>query len=427
MRMKRIGLILLVFAVIASFLGCPETRNRTPKFTVTFDINGGTGEIPTAQTVDRGSSITLPAGTGMSKSGFTFDGWNTSAEGTGTNYNAGDEYTVSENIRLYAKWIVVGTPMTITFNINGGTGTAPSEMTRNSGTSIILPDSTGFSKESYIFSGWNTNADGTGTNYNAQTSYLVEGNFTLYAKWVLAGIVYTVTFDINGGTGVDPVEMTGEYDSNISLPDNTGFSRDDYTFAGWNTSADGEGTNYDADDEYTIIEDITLYASWTAAITFDINDGTGTAPEPQTANADADITLPSDTGFSRDGFTFAGWSTVAIDGEVTPAGGEYTVTGTVTLYARWTGNVTFDRNGATGTNPVSQMANAGTSITLHDNTGFSREGFTFAGWNTSADGAGTNYEAGDEYPVRNITLYASWTATITFDINDGTGTARNHK
>jgi len=73
-------------------------------YAVTFDINGGSGITPSAQMANSGTTITLPSGSGFSKTGYTFDGWNTNSSGTGTNYNAGSSYTVTGDVTLYAKW-----------------------------------------------------------------------------------------------------------------------------------------------------------------------------------------------------------------------------------------------------------------------------------------------------------------------------------
>jgi uncharacterized repeat protein (TIGR02543 family) len=152
----------------------------TAAYTITFNINGGTGTTPATQTITVGASLTLPAGNGFSRSGYTFGGWNTDASGTGTNYSAGASYTPAGNITLYAKWTAV---YTITFNINGGTGTTPAAQTITAGASLTLPTGNGFSRSSYTFGGWNTDASGTGTNYSAGASYTPAGNITLYAKW----------------------------------------------------------------------------------------------------------------------------------------------------------------------------------------------------------------------------------------------------
>jgi len=149
-------------------------------YTVTYNINGATtGTAPTAQPVNAGSNITLPSDYGLVKSGYTFGGWNTDPAGTGTNYNAGSSYTVTGNITLYAKWIAT---YTVTFNVNGGTGTAPISQTVNSGTGITLPSGSGLTKSGYIFGGWNINTAGTGTNYVAGSTYTPTGKYHSLCK-----------------------------------------------------------------------------------------------------------------------------------------------------------------------------------------------------------------------------------------------------
>ena len=71
--------------------------------TLTYDGNGGTGEAPVAQTVDKGSNVTIAANT-FSRDGYTFTGWNTQADGTGTAYTAGETISLSEDTTLYAQW-----------------------------------------------------------------------------------------------------------------------------------------------------------------------------------------------------------------------------------------------------------------------------------------------------------------------------------
>jgi len=73
-------------------------------YTVTYNINNGTGTTPSAQTVNAGSSISLANGSSLSRNGFIFNGWNTNFSGTGTNYNAGSSFTPTDNITFYAKW-----------------------------------------------------------------------------------------------------------------------------------------------------------------------------------------------------------------------------------------------------------------------------------------------------------------------------------
>jgi len=73
-------------------------------YTVTFNINGGSGQTPPSQTVAAGESIILPDGSGLTKTGYTFGGWNTNSSGTGSNYSGGGYYTVNSETTLYARW-----------------------------------------------------------------------------------------------------------------------------------------------------------------------------------------------------------------------------------------------------------------------------------------------------------------------------------
>jgi uncharacterized repeat protein (TIGR02543 family) len=169
-----------------------------PTASVIFNANSGSGTVPSAQTASIGSNVTLPNGSGLTRSGYTFGGWNTNTSGTGTAYKAGDSYTVTANVTLYAKWDI---NYTVTYNVNGGSGTAPTSQTAVNGSTITLSNGSGLSRTFYTFGGWNTNTSGTGTAYKAGDSYTVTGNVTLYAKWDdLATIEIANFVRIVGGT-----------------------------------------------------------------------------------------------------------------------------------------------------------------------------------------------------------------------------------
>lgn len=75
--------------------------------TVTYDRNGATGgAVPTdAVDYDGGDSVTVIGNTGsLNYSGYTFDGWNIADDGTGTGYDPGDTFTISDDTTLYAVW-----------------------------------------------------------------------------------------------------------------------------------------------------------------------------------------------------------------------------------------------------------------------------------------------------------------------------------
>jgi len=83
---------------------------------------------------------------------------------------------------------------TVTYNANGGTGTVPAEQTVIAFSDITLPSGNGLSKTGFVFAGWITSISGSGVSYNANASYTVTGNITIYAKWVIDMV------HIEGGT-----------------------------------------------------------------------------------------------------------------------------------------------------------------------------------------------------------------------------------
>lgn len=92
------------------------------------------------------------------------------------------------------------------------------------------------------------------------------------------------------------------------------------------------------------------------------------------------------------------------------AGGASVDSGTAVLAGGATqSTVTFNANGGTGA-MADQAASVSSPLT---NNVFTRSGYTFAGWNTAANGAGTSYTDGASYPfTANTTLYAQWTAVL---------------
>jgi len=166
---------------VSVFSACGEYPVGPSQYTVTYDINGGSGSTPSSQTVNAVGIVILRTGSGLTRAGFTFGGWNTNLSGIGTNYAAGSSFTPSSNITLYAKWIPL---YTITYHINGGNGTAPMPSTQtSSGGNVTLASGNGLIRSGFTFGGWNTNSSGTGTNYNAGSSFTPTSNITLFARW----------------------------------------------------------------------------------------------------------------------------------------------------------------------------------------------------------------------------------------------------
>ncbi|MDR2728269.1 MAG: InlB B-repeat-containing protein, partial [Chitinispirillales bacterium] len=144
----------------------------------------------------------------------------------------------------------------------------PSAQTVNAGNNVTLASNSGFTRSGFTFSGWSTNQDGSGNNYNAGVSFTPTANITLYARWVTAVTAsYTVTYNINFGTGTTPAAQTVEAGNSVTIADGTGFARSGFTFNGWNTDANDNGTNYAAGVSFTPTANTTLFARWTTSAT----------------------------------------------------------------------------------------------------------------------------------------------------------------
>jgi uncharacterized repeat protein (TIGR02543 family) len=339
----------------------------------------------------------------LTRTGYTFSGWNTAANGSGTAYADGANYGFGASVTLYAQWSADF--FAVTFNANGGSGS----MTAQSENSMTALSANSFAYAGYIFSGWNTQANGSGTSYGDGSSYSFSAALALYAQWTAVSVVantYTVSFNANGGAGSMSPESSN---TGASLSANA-FGRSGYTFSGWNTQANGSGTGYADRASYGFGANVTLYAQWAVdvfSVTFNANGGTGSMAGESSSSTRA---LSVDT-FSDSGFTFSGWNTQANGGGTAYAGGaNYGFGANVTLYAQWSANffaVTFNANGGSGS-MTTQSENTTTALIANS---FTHSGYTFSGWNTQANGGGTAYAGGANYGFgANVTLYAQWAA-----------------
>jgi uncharacterized repeat protein (TIGR02543 family) len=274
------------------------------------------------------------------------------------------------------------------------------------------------SRSGYIFTGWNTQADGSGSDFTSSTT--VSGNITVYALWTEG---YAVTFMLNNGTGTvhtgravtPPADTIGAE----AFPGNPSWNG--YTFAGWNTAADGSGDGFTSST--TVSGNITVYAQWMTLlpgsyiVRFRLDDGTETvwavkAIIPPATTVDA-LPVPP----SRRGYNFGGWYTAQNGG-----GSEFTgptmVMESIIVYAKWDSysyTVRFNNNGGDITaNPVTKTVNS-----PNINIGTlpvppTRTDYNFVNWNTEADGSGTVFTASTTVNG-DIEVYAQWAHTQ-FDI-----------
>lgn len=147
---------------------------------------------------------------------------------------------------------------TVSYNGNGNTGGSTSSQTKNYDETLTLRPN-GYTRTGYHFTAWNTASDGSGASYPASGSYTANEAVTLYAQWAID--TYAVTYNGNGATGGSTEAQTKTYGTALTLQSN-GFTRTNYTFLYWNTSADGTGTTYEAGATYTTNAALSLFAIW---------------------------------------------------------------------------------------------------------------------------------------------------------------------
>lgn len=218
----------------------------------------------------------------------------------------------------------VGEPAgyTVTFDGNGGTASTGSIKVQSGKTIGTLPTAT---QDGYNFVGWYTSGGS-----KAESSTVINGNVTYYAKWERK--TCTITYDANGGT-VDPTKETLEYGEYLkNLPKAV---REGYWFENWYTKPDGGNL---VDTSTTMIfEDTTIYAHWspkTYGLYLDKND-----------NSDVSITTPVTVTYGkpygnlepavRENYEFEGWFTDPVGGTEVTSDMIVTTARDHTLYAHW--------------------------------------------------------------------------------------------
>ena len=316
---------------------------------------------------------------------------------------------------------VLGKETTVNFEPNGGTG-ATQTITYTLEQGVLPQCYEGWSKTGYQFAGWGNGATGSTTVYQAGATVYVSSLTTLYAQWT--PITYTVHFDGNGADGGSMADATWNYDQVYSVTN--GYTRNGYTFAGWNTKADGTGTGYSTSASISNLTTeagatVTLYAQWTP-ITYTVQfsageDATGNAmTQSFTYGIAQNLKAFSDINYTKTGHSFAGWKDS--DGKTytdqQKVSNLTSVQGaTVYLTAQWTPNqytMTFRSDGETY---ATIKQGYGTDVTAPANP--TKTGYTFNGWDTAVPAT---------MPDKDTTYIATWSInqyTITFaDTGDTT-------
>gem|GEM_PF-5654168 len=319
------------------------------KLTVSFV--DGDSELSNVD-IDKNSYVTEPAA--PTKEGYIFAGWY--SDSACTKEFDFKNTKITENTKIYAKFVANDEKFTVSFNTNGGSSIA--SQTVNAGEKVTKPaDPT---KANNKFAGWYCDSALT-QPYDFSSQVL--SSFTLYAKWTAESGTYTVTFNSNGGSAVPAQTVkAGEKAVKPANPTKSG-----YSFSGWYSDA-SLTTQYDFNS--AVNADITLCAKWTSngggggggpvtpttyTVTFDVNkDGASVTPDLIRVEANSCISILPTPKLNDSGYAFLGWNT-ASDGSGNAFTETTKVNGNKTVYAQWSKTKVVTEDTTDSSNPVAKV------------------------------------------------------------------------
>lgn len=300
-----------------------EGANQGPKYaavrplwtgTVSYNANGGIGG-PSSQNVQHTKTVNVSFTNLPTRTGYTFQGWNTKADATGTNYTQSGTKTFTmgtENITLYAVWQSVQIPttfattnptcsasissnkQTLGLNVSSGSivatfslaprATVKTEITSSSyeqgdsgaRTSLYVNEREESSLQTRgTLTYTNVGTENVTIKVNVGAGYMIDQTTVTFADGVKGEFVsetYTVTYNANGGTGGKTSETVykGLY---VWTP---GPTRTGYTLQGWATASSATSASISQGNPFKPTSDTTLYAVWvgnTYKLTVNMNGG----------------------------------------------------------------------------------------------------------------------------------------------------------
>ena len=423
-----------------------------------YDSNGGKGSVPShteAGKVETVSSTSTSSVRTIADTTGSTDGETAPGVLTDTTVNAGDgsrQRTIMRADGSVRVETVADTGIVSGCQVYYSAGTRITLATAKMDSDCW--DSSQIGKTSRTFYGWSANTDANDRdvpvadtmdrntlNANARTEIVMPARAkTVYALWAVNP---TLSYNVNAPQGSTapgtPASRTVPY--NTAAPDTSGWTTGDtgkipgYRFDGWYTAPNGGG-RYDFNTPLT--GNVTVYAHWVGngyTVRFAGNGATGGGTPDQAFRYNIGQNLRRN-GFTRDGYTFTGWTRA--DNQQAYGDGQWVTNlttqpdGIVTMVAQWSANeahIRYNPNPPAGKTAGGQGTpnwdgHTGDTPAIGGN-GWTIDGYTFAGWTTSPDGGGAKYAPGASWTASGtLTLYAQWTpgeAGLTYDGNGATG------
>ena len=407
-------------------------------FTISYNANGAeSGIVPAPQNGDKDSPQSVQANVGgLAKSGYLFDGWNTSADGSGTNYAPGSSYKGTD-VLLYAKWAAIfnvqvinpGSPVPALDGVQRVPGVPFLKILSlttkgRSLANIDIPEA---------IDGYPVVSIGNGAFQDCSdiTDFSIPETVTSIEDNAFAGCTGISTLTIPRSVtaiGNGTFSGCGGLSSLILLnpvPPTMGTDAMEGCTATISVPASGVDAYKAAEGWNTYSTSIAGYSTEIYTVSFDGQGATTQASPNSKEIIPPAVTIGQlPTPPQRIGYNFGGWFK-----EPLGAGGEFSastvVSSNITVYAKWDEySYTVRFNDQNATTPVGETSKAVSSPNTTVSTLPSEPantGYYFGGWNTKSDGTGTVFTT-NTVVTGDITVYAIWLSNPTFTVNfDGQG------
>lgn len=366
----------------------------------------------------------------------------------GGSYNGSTDTSANDDGELAtAMQITFAAGYTLAYDLNGGTGTTPTDATvYAAGASVTLASADGVTAPEgcQSFLGWSNNANypTVGTLFTVPGTSTITATTTLYAVWDCT--TFHVDYFGNGGAGTPPTDANGYPDANpATIADGSSLTPPNgCTFAGWSTdpAATTPDPTYAPGSQVTVTANLALYAVYscsTVSVTYDANGGNGTAPTDPKAYAAGDtVTVLGGSNLTAGGgCIFIGWdpsSTATTPTYPSTQTSTFEITTSTTLYAvygRCGWDVTYDAGDGTGSvTDANSPYTDGSTVTILGGAGLvAPTGQEFLGWATTSSASTPDVVVGGTFTIHADTvLYAVYAVTVRFDAGTGSGTMDPH-
>jgi Listeria/Bacterioides repeat len=335
------------------------------------------------------------------KTDLTFAGWYYSAVpfsntpswfGGATLANDADALNTTRT--YYAAWTA-----TVTFDPNNADPISSSTVNENEELLTIKPADPVNSGLTFV--GWYDDV----LNIEYTDTSLITGDVTLTAHWG-----HIVTFSTNGGlpSSLPSIKVTDGTGMGVSCP--TDPAKPNLHFAGWWDTTQSPAVLYDSTEPIT--GDITLTAKWVSYVTL-VSGSVPTLVEVEEGTSmGTDLPVLPNTA----GLTFDGW--YLSPALTTKVGSTDIISGDMVLIGKWVAVVSFDLNGGSSA-PVSNASYTAGALFVDPGVTVMKGGVAFDGWYDTRFATPVKYVGGSTPVNENVTLYAMWKVTVTFDTKGG--------